>query len=832
MNIINALISLTSNNPSEVIEGKKYFFGFDAKLEIQKIAYAFFLDSYKPQGGETPSFDKLTKYEFFPGSLTGKRLCQELEAFLQSNPPLNPETCAKIQAFVALLKEAQALSTHIDLLRSSNLPLIFVAATGIDSSKEGYKVNLDSDQLQALTASAIEKVSALKLGEKALFLTGSSLHETLVCIERKDADSFKFSIYDSATTTTHCVFKEELCKKEFWNALYSIKFSPCNSQNNLLTLVQQTHHGDGIEKNQRENLAALRQRKNTCHFRCLLAFLKDQIIGQSPLELNDACAEWQLFKKAFGEFLLKKPDLQDELLIHFSQKKQKARSEKQERADAFLTCIKEGKGKETFQCYQSLLTKLKKFEEPTSKDSTADPLLNDLLKIEKELIRVLESYPITPEELAPFLQEVNNPWVVKSLKLFTERFERRQKIFQVGLGEELANVEPYWKGFTFSSTEKPNPSKEAAKGLAFDQTKVKFLLDLFEKDPKKIHSLKEKPHCMAVLVRAIQLGYIEQVERITLALPSEDRQLILELFAGSNYRKFFIPTLPATATEQFIHHHLLNENFGFSERLSLMFCLRALSEGQILEAAQMYKIRRPHSKFRNMVKHLISNSSEDEILRMLSSIKNTEKESELIKLTIETIIDLFIETKNMDLIEKAINLDYFELNMHLNQLKFVIFYNNGEFEKIKNISIKDEKFECLLKEFDLGETENALNFINKDEYNLIYNKYINGEMSAQEESDYLTNDDKITPECLKKIIYKKLINFACKYESEEKLYEILEQMAKTTNFIENYKWDELESESIIFIIKTLDPNFDFKEKGYSAALLAELVGENFSSQLT
>jgi hypothetical protein len=792
MNIINAVTLLTSEKPSEVMEGKKYFFGFDAKLEIQKIVYAFFLDTYKPQGGENPSFDKLTKYEFFAGSLTAKRLCQELEAFLQSKPPLQPKTYEKIQAFVALLKEAQELSTHIDLLRSSNLPLIFVAVTGIDSSKEGYKVNLDSDQLQKLTASAIQKVKTLQSGEKALFLTGSSLHETLACVERQSERLFKFSIYDSANAVKHYVMDDKhMTDGAFWSELFLIKFSPSNAKRNLLTLAQE--FSNAIATNERGEFSCVRQRKQTCHFRCLLAFLKDQIIGESSLELNDACAEWQLFKKTFGEFLLKNSDLQDEQLIHFSEKKQKARAKKQERAEVFLTCIKEGKGQETLQCYQALLHNLKRLERPC-RTAAKDPSLSDFLNIEKELIKTLESYPIAPEELASFLREINNPWVEESLKLFGERFEMRQRAFQIGLEEELTNAESRWESFKQFALSFITPPKNAIIGPAIHQDEVERLLDLFEKDPKKLHFLKEKPHCRAVFMRAIQLGHIEQVQKIAYMLPKEDLNQILNLF--SIHKGFFIPTLPTAYIKQFI---AIDPKSAIAEHLSLMLCLKAFSEAKVSEVIEIAKITRPYCMFKVMLKYLILHSSEDEIIKMLSSIKDVNK-----KLTatgewflIEQILHYLIEKEDINLIEKVEKLNDPKLNKYLESTKFVIYYNQRNLEEVKNLSIINKSLENLLKGFSLDEAKEMLDLLMKTENN----------------SSYFA--------C---VAYRHTIDALVKAEAETSLRNLFGRMAKTPGFIENYNWEKLQSNSIIFIIKMLEPNFNTDELGDCAGdVLKEIM---------
>jgi hypothetical protein len=124
MNFIDALFSSYSNSlpAAERIAGKKYLFRIDDELEIQKFVYGYFLDSYKGQDsvGKT-RLDKLSRYEYFAGSLTCRRLIEEIKGFLQSaaSAQLQPETRKIIEELLQLFEESLELNHHVDLFRSS-----------------------------------------------------------------------------------------------------------------------------------------------------------------------------------------------------------------------------------------------------------------------------------------------------------------------------------------------------------------------------------------------------------------------------------------------------------------------------------------------------------------------------------------------------------------------------------------------------------------------------------------------------------------------------------------------------------------------------------------
>src|SRR5581483_2050706 len=352
MNYINSLFSdpFTTKNKLEI---KKHIFGVGEEREVSKLAYAFFLDfAGSPDRNNPLCKNSFSKYEYFAGSITSDRLKHELCSFLEStfSSPLSKNSRQVIEKYIQLLESSQNLSEEIDLLRSAELRLILLAASGQGAENANRPLEIEDQQLSRFTHLALEKVKALQVGEKAIFLTGSVLHETLLVVEKDSPNTFFVRYHDSADLVHSYIAHDFLFQESFWSKIYRLKFSTNSS------LVQATlgEHFKELEKPQQKCPFEIRpQCKNTCHLRCHLSVLKYEIMS-SHSDLSEAYIEWNLFKESFGQFLLENPHLKDEDLRYFSKLQQAKRSDTSRSVKNFHTCVQEGKAQETLEIYEKI----------------------------------------------------------------------------------------------------------------------------------------------------------------------------------------------------------------------------------------------------------------------------------------------------------------------------------------------------------------------------------------------------------------------------------------------------------------------------------------------
>lgn len=716
MNFINAIISSNSDSlpVAERMEGKKYLFNFTDTLAMHKIIYALFLDSYKSQSGEEEALQKFTSYEYFAGSLTFNRVGGELDAFLKSTSSSNLhfETRKQLEEVVILLKESQELSDHIDFIRSSSLWLIFQAATGMGASITDKDLAIDPQSLQHLVDLARKKVGSLQEGQKAIFLMGTIIHETVLLVERKDHERFELRYYDSAEgiDDSYLIDCNLLLDERFWGNLYASKFSN-NSVPTRVKIKNEFNVLEIVEPDKRDRLAILKkQRKNTCHFRCLFTFLKDQIIRKSPLDLESAYLEYNLFKERFGEFLLKSEHLQDLQLLKFSQNQQKKRTGKAERVVAFQNCIAEGKAQETLEAYHSIMRSLGPcfhfHKEPQDRWNSGN-LIRDLLKTEKELLEMMEYYLVSPEDLLPFFEKIDNSWVQNSFKLFEERFVKREKGFKKILQEELADVSSEFNlqinafkhstigilkvlddqlsklASSMGTWHRPIQWKRASQEIPrtpLDEKEVQDLLNLFESHPEWLDYIDEKPCLLTVLIQAIQLGKIEQVERIYQKLPEKDQKQFITFCNDKDV--FFPPKLPESVKEYILGH----PDSPFGAILSTSLCLKALHHKQFPEFLKLAHALSSHtsSKMGKFLAHLEIPAEQilDTLftLRLLSEgVPGTGPYSHEI---FSCIGRSLLKQEDTDLLEQIRELNIPELIPILNQVDLFHLYPKGRFKQI------------------------------------------------------------------------------------------------------------------------------------------------------
>ncbi len=815
MNFISALIGSDSASVSERIEAKKTIFCVGDELEIHKLIYGLFLDGFKPKAGEKTAYDNLSKYEFFAGSLTWNRMRKELQAYLNSELSLNlhKETRAQLQEFVELLQESHELNQLIDLYRSSDLRLLFLTATGKGASIACNTINLEPDQLGNLTSSALKKVGSLEVGQKAIFLMGTILHETLLHVERLDENRFKLRYYDSAVgKMSRIIGLEALLKETFWNDLYNSKFSAYFGPSQY-TIDKHLSALEKPEESDRDdhNYFTRRQKNNTCHFRCLLAFWKDQILSNPKLTVEEAYLEWNLSKVGFGEFALKSEHLQNEQLARFSQRKQAKRTKRQKRAFFFSDCIRAQKVQETLQAYLDLMNAVQcdPVNRKVLKSYSSGNPLKDLVKAEQELLGMLMSYLVTPKTLVHFFEHIENPWLLESLELYKERWIQRRKDFQEELHQELVSSESLGAdAFKYSALEilqkmdiafyyfardlgiqlditDWSGAVEPALGASLYENEVQDLLDLFENTIQRLRFLNRKPCFINVLAQAVQLGKIRQVERIFRQLSTEDQNRFCQ-FCASEACGFFIPALPKT-----IKNYLLeDEGSRLTSVLSTYYCKKAWQSGKFSDFFNIADALEPLRSLDVFVQASIASMPWEEILEILTAMESYPEQDSIpySASVFSGIEELLLESGNKNLIDQARKFNIRNLEPILDTITLGNHYKEGNLEQIQTLGLhRREEIRCVLRGMHF--------FFSLENYKL--GLQLLSETASFHFGWVLGND---------------LLKSGCKLNSEEIVLSVLASFTESLCCKQPWAdWYGLEFNEKLFILKTLSAQKNQKE---------------------
>lgn len=556
---------------------KKLIYGLDDALVTQKLAFGFFLDrahrrlnhslsanfvlscrqdvfAEVESSDQAQLFSSLEKYEWNGGSLTSRRFGEELTAFLDSpvSDSLQPHTKKELAALAELLKDT-CIQDEIDLIRSGDLSLVLLARTGnshlldlktkICSLLGKPAFSIEKEDVTRLTSLTLDKIRTLGVGEKAIFLAGTRNHETLICIERKESNYYEFSYYDSNNRhpEVYAFNRQALTHEEFWERIYERKLSIPQRGPYTEIADYAKESGQAVLRGQHRFAGLSPQGKNTCHFRCLLAFLKDRLIRQP--EFSDqrilakgkdhlsSVVEWNLFRKQFGEFLLQSPHLDNHVLADLSQVEQARREQTGDIEELFVSCIKSGNYVETGKAYLEVLKSIypTKIEITTPKDNP----LKILKKLHKNVLVALSEQLITPEEVQELFQKFNNPCLQKTFEIFSERFDERKESFHQSLHKELEGLSSVahhlshvvssaagWTGL-FADKVQHRTSNLVA---PLEKEQLYALLQFFERNPEVLIPLLGKPHIRIVLFQALEMGEFERVNALLQKLPERDQQ--------------------------------------------------------------------------------------------------------------------------------------------------------------------------------------------------------------------------------------------------------------------------------------------------------------------
>jgi hypothetical protein len=737
MSFLNNLIyAYNSGSIAERIEAKRQIFGVNDELITNKFAFGYFLDGDFPLEQQN-NVEKLKRYEFFAPSLSCQKLVKELKAFFQSAGfmQLHTETQKLLKEAADILEKTQDITFRIDDIRSADLRQIFLTLTGKGFSLLGDQ-EFDPEKRDEMIAKALEQVVSLSIGEQGVFSAGNIVHETLLSVEKIDDNQFKVQYYNTADHANpkrkYFVSGSFLLGEAFWKDLYSSKFMRREK-----LLFKQFNELDPVDKNDRDISARFRQRKNTCHLRCFLSFLKDQVVQRSPLPIQDSYCEWTLFKEQFGQFLLSSGQMTHEEMSRLSQQKQLKRSSKSRRVIDFQACAQQGKAEETLTAYRTLFRQLT--GDWISSENSKNPIF-DLIQAEKTLLKAMESCLLLPEDLDPLFEKNPNPWVQQTLQHFKERFPKRQSDFQKGLKEELEQSSKVHYEFlnqlqrstleclneaTHKLSELPflslntlhlTESRKTSSNVLIEKAELQNLLNLFENSPERLHFLGQKPHCLALITQAIKMGMIEQVDRIYQKLPQKEQEEILT--ACREKEVFSYPVLPRA-----VYDYILQQpDSALSKCLSKWVCLDALRNGQRLEFLNVIdamKVSEPDlagNLHTNELHDFHAGIPQEEILPILSLLDSyfqtvkTNYPSRILESLISSIGKSLLKHKDTQL---AAEYHIPEWKEFLDFVHLYRLYQNGEF---KELSSKQKATPYSIEahfQFDNENYKNGLDLLKK-----------------------------------------------------------------------------------------------------------------------
>lgn len=518
MFIINYLLDQnnTELSPAEAIEIKRKKFGISDDLIIKKFAFGFFADRCESEEAKS-----LSQYEWFIGSLSARCLRGQLSAFLKSKKAkqLHPKTRKQLESFIQISEDSKDQGFITDLARSKSISLLFLAKTG---SKALMKLGCKpaKEEVDRLTDLTIRKIESLENGEMAFFTGGSLVHEIQIVVHHLEDGSWEVCICDTAEDPLVVYRPNEkiLFSQNFWQLLYSKKLNVDfdNTTEDSLNLL-----GEKVS-NARVRAATLgKQKKATCHIKCHLAVLKSFIVYYSSLPTEDALLEWIQFKRLFGAFFLKTNKLDDKKLKKVCKVYHKQHKYAFKRAEIFHFYVKQNEYAEMREAY------LKAFEicgVHIEKQESSNKTAN-LAQLHNRLYNLLNSYPMTPDELKPFFNDIDNLAVKRTFDLFRRYFSSKQE-------EKKAAFE---KALQITST-----------SLDVNADLQRYL-EIFEENPHlaSLHPSIFKKICLM----AIQRGEIARVE-ITLAqLPLEN----LDDYIPIGF-PLFRPALPESLSTYSLSH--------------------------------------------------------------------------------------------------------------------------------------------------------------------------------------------------------------------------------------------------------------------------------------
>lgn len=555
MDPVEHAFNLFRNSAEDRVEFKRQFFCFSEQQILNKVAFAIFGNSCKKAPHNA---------EWCAGSLSAKSLKNNLQEFIDSPTAvqnLKKESISEIRKVIKLLEDNRWQAAMVDDIRSSDIALILIVVTGRDFFRNLINHQNDECKVKELISESCNRIDGLKNGDRILFLTGTLAHETQMTIEKKNDNLYEVCCYDSGSMFDGVISVYHVNDKSFlsevlFEEIYTEKFSTGTlfQLNRLLSDKRIEKSDTRITKSIQPSV----QKFNTCHTRSLLALLKDGMVRKSGLHESQARVEWQLFKRLFTDFTIKK--IEDDPLKAIAENKKIRWAQNSLFLKEIETCISEGKFNETIALYEKSLKAIgsKNFQYDVYDLSEVATLKFYHKQFCIQFMRWSKKEISPLKNLETLISQANgNSLFKKSVANFVKEYAIRKEKFKENLEKELDLIlgtpEIDFRNFAYSANRSMDIIINKLHDIAykpgiFRETKSKFMremqmdfmsmdstvleseeldsyLKIIEDNPACCCNLDRKPYCFEILVQGLRHGKLEPIDRIVQAMSPEDQEI-------------------------------------------------------------------------------------------------------------------------------------------------------------------------------------------------------------------------------------------------------------------------------------------------------------------
>jgi hypothetical protein len=561
------------------VDLKSRLLGINDQVVLRKVAFGFF-------GNNEPAYN-FKNVEWCAGSLSAKCIKKLLVEFIHSSEAqqlLQNETLEQLKKYSALLEANRSQAALVDDIRSSNLQLSLLAATGYELFSQNADCNIDPREIEELTTLTLKQIEDLKISEKILFLSGNLLHETQLSIERKEESLYEICHYDSNTGISVYEADKTALTEEFFRKVCARKF-----MHHVLTaqdIIEDEARDPKFIKITPSKLDAAqpsRQTSNTCHARGLLAVLKDTLVRHSPLREYQALKEWKLFKQLFAGLIAQK--IEDAPLRAICERRSIKYSQDSGMLDHFNFCIENGMFGETVEVYIKALSRFNRKINKASIDKFSE--LQALKFLHNTLLATIfgtvEVNPKLLVELKSFLKDFDgNACLNKSIELLLRKYAANMEKFRCSIRDEIdcihGNIELKFRDLdslaisssklldviieklidiadkmdiSVSKFSISSGMSKSGEPIALTEEELDEYLSILAMKPEQIYNLNKLASVREVLIQGVKQGKWEIIEKISKELGRAD-QKILEGFISHSYQSEFAQ-YPPFADEWFIN---------------------------------------------------------------------------------------------------------------------------------------------------------------------------------------------------------------------------------------------------------------------------------------
>jgi hypothetical protein len=693
------------------VQWKKERLDLTVELATHKLALAFFLDidSTKCPKGDKAALDSLSHFEWYAGSLTAKRLYELLTDFLKdpSAKTLTQATRQQIALVVACLREAHESSSLIDLSRSTSLSLVLLVRTGI-SFLSNYSSIPDERIIQELTNRALQRISTLQVGETAFFLLGTLNHETMLSVRFINREQWEVCYHDTATEKRLFIYSANLTPdtpnllqtRPFWEQLYRYKFIGGSSEKVQGLFAQLApYKGDTILYS-----TVSKQKRNTCHFRCLLGLLKDHIIRQSDQKLDIALIEWSCVKAYLGQFLLNEGHITDSTLLAFAKVKQNRR---QEKATRMRTLLEESDLSPHVEACQKAGALLDPNEPYLIHNSGLDklPQVIQLKYLNQKLFSRLEKSLLTPDQLKVLFKTIDNAWVAHTCQMYINNYATKSPLFRLRLEHELAcatsavyrQIEELKLSSISTLNQVDHECSRVFRQIGLNRSRIYWsdevekaeyvslptevldhTLQQLIKEPQALTRLYTRPCLNKVLLQAVQAGKFAEIDFLYQHMNEEDRNAFHVLCQDHH----FVWSLLLPKAERYLIQH---PNTPYLQKAVVKLYKLAIREQNFEKFLFLYNNLKNNSVNLTGVSDLIfaTKIPIDQVDKLLVFLTEEQEQNAIFRVLLGCIANTLRNFGNIEEIASlSVKFNKPSIKAVLNTSQIALLYRQGEFEKI------------------------------------------------------------------------------------------------------------------------------------------------------